>query len=277
MSATQAVMSTQAPTTARSPERSNAARPVRALTAAAIAPQSASTRAATVAPYPRAALTVVALRWRSPRCAVASSGLSPSSGALSAQALQQLLVPRLGAVVGRLVLLGVLGQDQRGLEIALLRPRALDHGAASLGEEIGRRALVFDGNARFAVGEREGQIQALRLPLERARLHEAAETVGLARHGRGQELARRDEVDDGLAHARPDEIGDGRDDDEPAGDELAAPAHSSFRPPRAAGFFALPLGDTVTARKAAVTIGAIVPDRQGQVKCRSLARQHPNT
>src|SRR5205809_677673 len=182
MSAMQAVMSTQAPTAARSPERSNAARPVRALTAAAIAPQSASTRAATVAPYPSSGITGFALRWRSPRCAVASSGLWPSSdGAVSAQALQQLLVPRLGAVVGRLVLLGVLGQDQRGLEIALLRPRALDHGAASLGEEIGRRALVFDGDARFAVGEREGQIQALGLPLERARLHEAAEAVGLAR------------------------------------------------------------------------------------------------
>src|SRR5436190_16693189 len=216
MSAMQAVMSTQAPTAARSPERSNAARPVRALTAAAIAPQSASTRAATVAPYPSSGIT----------------GLWPSSGAVSAQALQQLLVSRLGAVVGRLVFLGVLGQDQRGLEIALLRPRALDHGAASLGEEIGRRALVFDGDARFAVGEREGQIQALGLPLERARLHEAAEAVGLARHGRGQELARRDEVDDGLAHARPDEIGDGRDDDEPAGHELAASVHLVSLPVR---------------------------------------------
>src|SRR4029077_5702135 len=182
MSAMQAVMSTQAPTAARSPERSNAARPgrarptpppppdrrnaarpVRALTAAAIAPQSASTRAATVAPYPSSGITglspslwsrsvgearaapwplracgphcgrapleelalrrglfglvaliLVPLRWRSSRGPGASSGVGPpSGGAVSAQALQQLLVPRLGAVVGRLVLLGVLGQDQR--------------------------------------------------------------------------------------------------------------------------------------------------------------------
>src|SRR5262249_20190038 len=120
---------------------------------------------------------------------------------LSAQALHQLLVSGLGAVVGRLVLFGVLGEDERRLEISVRRPRALDHGATSLGEEIGRRALVPDAYAGLAVREREGQIQALGLPLERARQHEASEAIGLARRRRGQQLARRDEVDDGLAHA----------------------------------------------------------------------------
>src|ERR1700693_6559014 len=115
MSAMQAVMSAQAPTAARSPERRSAAPPVRALIAAATAPQSARTNAATVAPYPSSGIIVIAFRWRRPRRAVASSGLWPSSRALPAQALHQFLVPRLGAVVGRLVLLGVLGQDQRGL------------------------------------------------------------------------------------------------------------------------------------------------------------------
>src|SRR5712691_5034115 len=39
---------------------------------------------------------------------------------------------------------------------------------------------------------------------------------------------------------------------------------------------ALPLGAIVTARKTAVTIAAILPDRRGQVKCGSLARKHPH-
>src|SRR5207247_9268114 len=95
---------------------------------------------------------------------------SPESLAFSAQALHKLLVAGLGPIVGRPVLLGVLGHDQRCLEIALPGPRALDHRAASLGEEIGRRALVSDGDARLAVREREGAIEALGLPLDRARL-----------------------------------------------------------------------------------------------------------
>jgi hypothetical protein len=55
-------MSAQAPTAARSPERRKAARPVRALAAAATAPQSASTNAATVAPYPISGIIVMVLR-----------------------------------------------------------------------------------------------------------------------------------------------------------------------------------------------------------------------
>src|SRR6266536_2256166 len=186
----------------------------------------------------------------------------PESLSVPAQALHQLLVPRLGAVVRCLVLFGVLGQDQRSLEVAGLRPGALDDGAPSLGEEIWGRALVPDGNAGLAVGEGEGEIEVLGLPLERPRLDQTAEAVGLAWHRRGQEFARRHEVDDGLAYAGPDEIGDGRGDDESARDEPAAPAHSSLRPPRAAGSFELPLSDTVTSMKAAVAIAAIVPDRQ---------------
>src|SRR5882724_1494165 len=118
------------------------------------------------------------------RCSVASSGLGPSSGmairpdrrpssrALLAQALDQLLVPGLSAVVGSLVLLRVLGEDERGLEVALPRPRTLDDGATPLGEEIRRRPLVLDGDVGLAVREGEGEIEALGLPLERAGEHE---------------------------------------------------------------------------------------------------------
>src|ERR1700730_605167 len=175
-----------------------------------------------------------------PRCSVASSGRWPSSRALLAQALQQILVPRIGAVVRRLVLLGVLGEDQRGLEVAVSGPRPFDDRAASLGEQVRRCPLVPAGDARLAVREREGEIQGPGLPLERARLNEPPQAVGLARDGSGQELARRDEVDDALAHARPDEVGDGGDDDEAAGDELAAPTHALLRALRAARLFARP-------------------------------------
>src|SRR4029434_3367592 len=115
MRAMHAVMSTQTPTAARSPERSRLARPVRAAPAAATAPHTARARAATVAPYPSSGIISVASPGTVPssrlRCAMPSAGLCPSSGAFLAQALDQFLVPGLRAVVGRLVLLRVLGED----------------------------------------------------------------------------------------------------------------------------------------------------------------------
>ena len=71
----------------------------------------------------------------------------------------------------------------------------------------------------------EVELDGLRIPLERARLDHAPEPVRLAGHGRRPELARRHEVDDGLAHPREDEVAEGGRDDEAAGDELDAPAH----------------------------------------------------
>src|SRR6266545_5999511 len=262
MRAMHAVMSTQTPMAARSPERRRLGRPVRAPSAVATAPHTARARAATVAPYPSSGIIGILLRpdrlrssvassgrWPSSgmplrpdrrRGSVASSGRWPSSRALATQALHQLLVSGLRAIVGSLVLLRVLGEDERGLEVALPRPRTLDDGAAPLGEEIRRRPLVLDGDVGLAVREGEGEIEALGLPLERAGEHEPAQAVGLARYGRGEELARRDEVDDALAHSRPDEIGDGHEDDEPAHHELAPPAHAPLRAPRAARVLARP-------------------------------------
>src|SRR6266540_920300 len=240
MRAMHAVMSTQTPMAARSPERRRLGRPVRAPSAVATAPHTARARAATVAPYPSSGIIGILLRPDRRRSSVASSGRRPSSRALAAQALHQLLVSGLRAVVGSLVLLRVLGEDERGLEVALPRPRTLDDGAAPLGEEIRRRPLVLDGDVGLAVREGEGEIEALGLPLERAGEHEPAQAVGLARYGSGEELARRHEVDDALAHSRPDEIGDGHQDDEPAHHELATPPHTPLRTPRAPRLFARP-------------------------------------
>src|SRR6266540_3325609 len=284
MRAMHAVMSTQTPMAARSPERRRLGRPVRAPSAVATAPHTARARAATVAPYPSSGIIGIFLRpdrrrgsvassgrwpssgmplrpdrlrssvassgrWPSSgmplrpdrrRGSVASSGRWPSSRALATQALHQLLVSGLRAIVGSLVLLRVLGEDERGLEVALPRPRTLDDGAAPLGEEIRRRPLVLDGDVGLAVREGEGEIEALGLPLERAGEHEPAQAVGLARYGSGEELARRHEVDDALAHSRPDEIGDGHQDDEPAHHELATPPHTPLRTPRAPRLFARP-------------------------------------
>src|SRR4030095_5496931 len=180
------------------------------------------------------ALIGMLLRPNSLRGSVASSGLWPSSGALLAQALDELLVAGFRAVVGSLVLFRVLGEDEGGLEVALPRPRPFYDRPAAFREEIRRRALVLHGDVGLAVREGEGEIEALGLPLERAGKHEAPQTVRLGRHGGGEELARGDEVDHALAHAGPDEIGDGRHDDEPAHHELAATAHVPLRAPRAA-------------------------------------------
>src|SRR5713226_2473190 len=148
------------------------------------------------------------------------------------QGLQQLFVAGLVRVVRRLVFLRMLREDQRGLEEALAAPRAFDHGAPTLGEEIGRRSAVADGHRRLAVRERECQAQGLRLPFERAPLHHSAETVRLARDRGRPELARRHEVDHGLAHAGIDEITQGGDDDQAAGNELDSTVHGAPLPVR---------------------------------------------
>src|SRR5206468_4593458 len=197
--------------------------PVRAPIAVASAPHTARARAATVAPYPSSGIIGIGIRSDRLRGSVASSG------AFAAQALHQLLVAGLRAVVGSLVLLRVLGEDERGLEVALPRPRAFDDRAAPFREEIRGGALVLHGDVGLAVREGEGEIEALGLPLERAGKHETAQAVRLARHGGGEKLARGDEVDHALAHPRPDEIRDGPHDDEPTDHDPPAPAHALLR------------------------------------------------
>src|SRR5262245_58787252 len=131
----QPVMSAHTPTAARSAEASSAGRPPRAAVTAAAPPQSASPSATTVSAYPISGAPISMSR--------GSSGLRRL---VAAERLQELLVAGLGGVVRRLVLLGVLGEDGRRLEVAVAAPRALDHGAAPVGEEIGRGAFVAHGH-----------------------------------------------------------------------------------------------------------------------------------
>src|SRR5258705_13400589 len=99
-----------------------------------------------------------------------SSGDSRASpSAVAAEGFHELLVPGLVRIVWGFVLFGVLGHDQRGPEVSVAAPGALDHRSPSLGEQIGRRALVLDGDGALAVGEDEVELDGLRIPLERAR------------------------------------------------------------------------------------------------------------
>src|SRR4029079_10058355 len=116
-------------------------------------------------------------------------------------------------VVRSLVFLGVLGQDLRRLEVSVACALALDDGAPTLAEQIGRRTLVAHRHVRLAVGDAEGEVERRRLPLEGAALDQAPQAIGLARHRCGRQLRGRDEVDRRLRDAGPDEIAERQDDD----------------------------------------------------------------
>ena len=79
----------------------------------------------------------------------------------------------------------------RGLEVAVAAPRALDHRAAALREEIGRRAR---GGAPAPTAWPSESVKrrsrVLGIPLERAGLDHAAQAIGLARDRRGAQLGR---------------------------------------------------------------------------------------
>src|SRR3972149_6090675 len=102
----QAVTRTRTPTAARSDDATRGLRPVRPAIAEAMLPYRASPKA-------------------------------------TMEGAHQFLVAGLArGVVGRLVLLRMLGQDGGGLEVPVGAPRALHHGPAPLPEQVGGRAHV---------------------------------------------------------------------------------------------------------------------------------------